>query len=167
MADWQITPEDRWEIQDLYARYAWGIDLADADMALSAFSKDAFFDHLWQGRVHGHDAIRKNLESLWYDRQSWWYGRQHIMNTHLMTPRDDGKIDCKCFFQILQFNVEYRNNFVFGIGTRQDVIVKEDGKWLFEQLHVNAWTDMSEVPWQGELTMKSKTGAPATKETAQ
>lgn len=167
MADWTITPQDRIEIMDLYARYAWGIDLADTPMALSAFSRAAWFDHLWQGRVQGHDAIAKNLESLWYDRQSWWYGRQHIMNTHLITPRDDGRIDCRCFFQILQFNVEYRNNFVFGIGTRQDVIVREDGQWLFENLHVNAWTDMSEVPWQGELTMRSKTGAPATKATAQ
>lgn len=161
MPDWKLTAEDRLEIQELYARYAWGIDLADHELALSTFTEDAWFDHLWQGRVQGHDAIRKNLESLWYDRQSWWYGRQHMMNTFIMDPRDDGKVDCRCFFQILQFNVEYRNNFVFGIGTRQDVIRKEGGKWLFEQLHVNAWTDMNEVPWQGEIVMKGKGGGKA------
>jgi hypothetical protein len=36
-----------------------------------------------------------------------------------------------------------------------------DGKWRFEQLHVNAWTEMKEVPWQGEIVMKGKGGAPA------
>jgi len=162
MADWRLTAEDRLEIQELYARYAWGIDLADTDLALSTFTQDAWFDHLWQGRVQGHEAIRKNLESLWYDRQSWWYGRQHMMNHFIMDEREDGKVDCRCFFQILQFNVEYRNNFVFGIGTRCDVIRRDtDGKWRFEQLHVNAWTEMKEVPWQGEIVMKGKGGAPA------
>ncbi len=34
---WQLSALDRAEIQELYARYAWGIDLADLDMALSTF----------------------------------------------------------------------------------------------------------------------------------
>ena len=31
MANWKLTAEDRLEIQELYSRYAWGIDLADAE----------------------------------------------------------------------------------------------------------------------------------------
>ena len=77
---WQLSALDRAEIQELYARYAWGIDLADLDMALSAFTQDASFDHLWQGKVQGHAAIAENLKSLWYGRQHWWIGRQHLMN---------------------------------------------------------------------------------------
>jgi hypothetical protein len=156
MADWKLSAKDRLEIQELYARYAWGIDLADIDLALSTFAEDAFFDHLWQGRVQGHEAIRKNLESLWYDRQSWWYGRQHMMNTFIMDPlEEEGTARVRCFFQILQFNVEYRNNFVFGIGTRDDRVSKESGRWLFKSLHVNAWTAMDQVPWKGEVLLKN------------
>ncbi len=89
-ANWSLSALDRLEIQELYARYAWGIDLGDAEMALSTFAEDAWFDHLWQGRVQGHEAIRKNLESLWYDRQSWWYGRQHMMNHFIMDALKKG-----------------------------------------------------------------------------
>jgi hypothetical protein len=42
-------------------------------MVLSAFTEDASFDHLWQGKVKGHAAILKNMEDLWYSRYtgSW------------------------------------------------------------------------------------------------
>ena len=74
---WQLSALDRLEIQELYARYAWGIDLADLDMAMSTFTQDAWFDHMWQGKVQGHAAIAENLKSLWYDRQHRWNCRQH------------------------------------------------------------------------------------------
>lgn len=160
MADWTLSALDRAEIQELYARYAWGIDLADLDMALSTFAEDAWFDHLWQGRVQGHEAIGANLKSLWNDRQSWWYGRQHMMNHFIMDPLEEGRARVRCFFQILQFNVEYRNNFVFGIGTRDDVVARENGKWLFKSLHVNAWTEADQVPWKGDKLLKPRPGAP-------
>ncbi|HTY48360.1 MAG TPA: nuclear transport factor 2 family protein [Steroidobacteraceae bacterium] len=160
-ANWSLSALDRLEIQELYARYAWGIDLGDIELALSTFAPDAWFDHLWQGRVQGHEAIRRNLESLWYDRQSWWYGRQHMMNHFIMDALEEpGTARVRCFFQILQFNVEYRNNFVFGIGTRDDVLARIEGRWVFTSLRVNAWTDMEQVPWKAELRMKPRPTAP-------
>ena len=160
-ADWSLTALDRLEIQELYARYCWGIDLGDAEMALSTFAEDAWFDHLWQGRVQGHAAIKKNLESLWYDRQSWWYGRQHVMNTFIMDPLpEEGTARVRCFFQILQFNVEYRTNFVFGIGTRDDLLARIGGRWVFKSLRVNAWTEMEQVPWKADLLLKPRPRAP-------
>ena len=157
MGDWQLSALDRLEIQELYSRYAWGIDLADADMAMSTFTQDAGFDHLWQGRVEGHAAILENLQSLWNDRQHWWYGRQHLMNHFIMEPRaEEGEADVRCFFQILQFNVDYGTNFVFGIGTRIDHVSKKEGRWLFQSLKVNAWTAMDQVPWKGDILMKGR-----------
>ena len=51
----EIMPaEDRAEIEELFARYAWGIDLADEEQAIATFAEDAEFDHLWQGKVSGH-----------------------------------------------------------------------------------------------------------------
>jgi hypothetical protein len=153
----KLSVEDRLDIQELFAKYAWAIDLADAALVVECFAEDGFFDHLWQGRVQGHAAILKNLEELWYDRQHWWFGRQHIFNTFLMSPmateRGDEAARVKSWFQILQFNTEYRTNFVFGIGTRDDVCVKRDGVWRFLQLYVNAWTSVEAVPWQGKLEL--------------
>jgi hypothetical protein len=154
---WKLTAEDRLEIQELYARYAWGIDLADEELALSTFVADGWFDHLWQGRVQGHEAIRANLRSLWNDRQHWWYGRQHLLNHFIMDPREEqGELDVRCFFQIIQFNVDYHTNFVFGIGTRHDHVTKKEGVWRFQTLKVNAWTAADQVPWKGETIIKAK-----------
>ena len=44
----------------------------------------------------------------------------------------------------------------FGIGTRDDRLIKEDGVWVFKQLLVNAWRSLEDVPWKGELTMKGR-----------
>jgi hypothetical protein len=149
----EIMPaEDRGEIEELYARYCWGIDLADEEQAIGTFAEDAEFDHLWQGKVKGHEAIRENLRKLWYDRQHWWYGRQHLMNHFIMDPRPQGA-RVRCFFQILQWNADYQTNFVFGIGTRDDRLVKRNGRWKFYRLTINAWTAVDQVPWKGERTL--------------
>jgi hypothetical protein len=137
------------------------LDLADLPMALSTFTQDAWFDHLWQGKVQGHEAIAENLKSLWYGRQHWWIGRQHLMNHFIMEPRvEEGEADVRCFFQIIQHNVEYRNNFVFGIGTRIDHVTRREGRWKFQSLSVNAWTQLADIPWQGEITMSRPPQAP-------
>jgi SnoaL-like domain len=152
-----MPAQDRVDIEETYARYAWGIDLADKELALSAFTADASFDHLWQGRVTGHAAILKSLEELWYDRQHWWLGRHHLFNHFLMRPTEEGA-QVRCFFQIIQFNVDYGTNFVFGIGTREDQLRKQEGRWLFHSLKVNAWRALNDVPWKGELRMQSRPG---------
>ncbi|MEI9964277.1 MAG: nuclear transport factor 2 family protein [Caulobacteraceae bacterium] len=158
----KLSAEDRLDILDLFARYSWGIDLADKELVLSCFTDDSFFDHLWQGRVQGRAAILKNLESLWYDRQSWWYGRQHLFNHQLVEPitteAGEPGARVKSFFQILQHNVDYGTNFVFGIGTRDDTLVKRDGQWFFLTLYVNAWISRETVPWKGEITMPPRPG---------
>jgi hypothetical protein len=151
-----MPAQDRVDIEETYARYAWGIDLADKEMLLSAFAEDGGFDHLWQGRAEGHEQILEAMQELWYDRQHWWYGRHHLFNHFLMKPTGEGA-RVRCFFQIIQFNVEYGTNFVFGIGTRDDRLVKQaDGRWLFKELFVNAWRTMEDVPWQGDVVMKGR-----------
>ena len=156
----RISAEDRAEIIELYARYAWGLDLADPEMLLSAFAEDAEFDHLWQGKVKGHAAILENMQELWNKRQNWWYGRQHLFNHYIMEPLPAG-VRVRCFFQILQFNVEYGTNFVFGIGTREDLCVKQNGRWVFKTLFINAWRTQADVPWKGELKMVGRPGGGA------
>jgi hypothetical protein len=156
----RISAEDRAEIIELYARYAWGLDLADPDMLLSAFAADAEFDHLWQGKVKGHAAILENMEELWNKRQNWWYGRQHLFNHYIMEPQAEG-VRVRCFFQILQFNVEYGTNFVFGIGTREDLCVRRNDHWVFKSLFINAWRTQADVPWKGDIKMIGRPGGGA------
>ena len=99
--------------------------------------------------------ILENLKELWYHRQHWWLGRQHLFQHFLMTPTAEGA-RVRSMFQILQFNIEYGTNFVFGIGTRDDMLIREDGVWVFKKLLVNAWRSLEDVPWKGDLLMKGR-----------
>jgi hypothetical protein len=157
----RVGADDRAEIVELYARYAWGLDLADTDMLLSAFAEDAEFDHLWQGKVKGHAAILQNMRELWNDRQHWWFGRQHLFNHFIMERRPDAGVAVRCFYQIVQFNVDYGTNFLFGIGTREDVCVQRGGRWVFKSLFINAWRSQADVPWKGEVRLVGRPGGGA------
>jgi SnoaL-like domain len=145
----KMSVEDRLDIMELFARYAWAIDGGDIEGVLDCFAEDGSMDHLWQGKLTGHAAIRRAFEELWYDRPSWWAGRQHLANHFIITREGEGA-RVKAFFSILQFNVEYRTNFVFGIGTWDNYCVKRNGKWVFQEETINAWTDRSTVLWEGE-----------------
>jgi len=157
-----VSADDRGAIIETYARYAWGLDLADADMLLSAFAEDAEFDHLWQGKVKGHAAILANMRELWNDRQHWWFGRQHLFNHYIMERQSDASVKVRCFFQIMQFNVDYGTNFVFGIGTREDLCVQRGGRWVFKTLFINAWRSQADVPWKGEVKLVGRPSGPGT-----
>jgi len=156
-----VSADDRGAIIETYARYAWGLDLADADMLLSAFAEDAEFDHLWQGKVKGHAAILENMRSLWNDRQHWWFGRQHLFNHFIMERQPDESVQVRCFFQIAQFNVDYGTNFLFGIGTREDLCVQRGDLWVFKSLFINAWRAQADVPWKGENHLVGRPSGPA------
>jgi SnoaL-like domain len=146
----KISVEDRLDIQELFARYVWALDMGDADAFVDCFTADGCFDHLWQGKMHGRDAIRRAVQELWYDRPSWWYARQHLANHFLMNREGQG-VRVKAFFSIMQYNVDYRTNFVFGIGNWDNLCVKEaDGVWRFQLVVINAWMDRDKVPWKGE-----------------
>ncbi len=145
----KLPVEDRLDIQELFARYAWALDLGDAEGVLDCFTDDCLFDHLWQGKIQGRENITRALEELWYERPSWWVGRQHLANHFLIERQADDAARVRAFFSILQFNVYYRRNFVFGIGSWDNRCVKRDGIWRFKELHVNAWRDANEIPWLG------------------
>jgi ketosteroid isomerase-like protein len=145
----KLPVEDRLDIMDLFARYYWALDLGDAGTAADCYAEDAEFDHLWQGERRGREAIVQAFEELFYERPSWWYGRQHALSNILISKEGDGA-RVKAFFQILQHNVYYRTNFVFRIGTVDVRCVKRDGEWKFASFAINAWREPEDVPWQGE-----------------
>ena len=73
-----MPAEDRAEIEELFARYAWGIDLADEEQAINTFAEDAEFDHLWQGKVRGHAAIRLHVNAWTGVDQIPWKGERTL-----------------------------------------------------------------------------------------
>jgi hypothetical protein len=156
----KLSVEDRLDIIELFAKYAWGINTGDIEGVLACFAEDGYLDHLWQGKLQGHDKIRRAFEELWYDRPSWWFGRQHLANHFLITREGEGA-RVKAYFTIVQFNVDYRTNFVFGIGNWDNLCVKRDGRWVFMSMFINGWTDRDKVPWKGDA--RAYNGPPVTR----
>jgi SnoaL-like domain len=149
----KLSVEDRLDIEELFAKYCWGIDTGDVELVLSCFAEDGFLDHLWQGQVMKKD-IPGALKELWYDRPSWWIGRQHRANHFLIEPNKEGA-RVRAFFSILQHNIDYNTDFVFGIGHWDNQCVKRDGAWLFKVVCVHAWRGRDGVPWVGDERAKS------------
>jgi hypothetical protein len=145
----KLSVEDRLDIMDLFARYYWALDLGDAEGAAACYAEDGWFDHLWQGKREGREAIVSAFEELYYDRPSWWFARQHSLN-NLVISREAGGAHVKAFFSILQHNVYHRTNFVFRIGTVDVRCVKRDDEWQFASFSINAWREPEDVPWQGD-----------------
>jgi SnoaL-like domain len=155
----KLSVEDRLDIMELFAKYAWGIDTGNLDAVVATFAEDGYLDHLWQGKLQGREALKRAFEELWYDRPSWWIGRQHLAN-HFLITRDGEGARVKAMFSILQYNVDYRTNFVFGIGTWDNFCVKRNGMWVFKSVYINAWTGPDKVPWFGEKQAYSPQPAP-------
>ena len=145
----KLSADDRLDIMELFAKYAWAINFGDDEGVLQCFAEDALLDRLWQCKMAGHEKIRRAFEELWYARPSWWIGRQYLANHFFMEPEGEGA-RVRAFFSILQYNVEYRTNFVFGGGTSDNFCTKRNGKWVFQSLKVNAWMDRNTVLWVGD-----------------
>jgi hypothetical protein len=151
----RLSVEDRLDIQELFARYAWGLNTGDIDAVLACFTEDGALEHPPQGRCQGRDAIRELLEELWYGRPGWFIGRQHLANHFLITAEGEGA-RVKAFFSILQYQSDYESHFVFGLGNWDNYCVKRDGRWLFQTLTVHPW-NKRRAPWVGEDRAKSYT----------
>ena len=144
----KIPVEDRLDIHDLIARYAWALDVGDEAGYLDCFLPDATMEHHPPGKVQGHDAIRGLVHFLWYEHPKDYLGRQHRMSQVLMTPEGEG-VRIKAFWSILQHFADERNE-IYGLGT-WDALARrcEDGQWRLASLYVDIWRG-DNVPWVGD-----------------
>jgi len=155
----ELSVQDRLDIQDLFARYCWGLDTGDIEAVLACFTPDGYLQHPPQGKCVGPDGIRRLLEELWHGRgKNWFRGRQHT-GCHFVMEPEDGGVRVKGFWQILQYSLDYKSTFVFAIGNWDNSCVKQDGKWLFRALRVTAWVSEDTIPWDGRTGIE--TSAPS------
>ena len=156
----RVSAEDRGEIIELYARYAWGLDLADPEMLLSAFAPDAEFDHLWQGKVKGHAAILENMQELWNKRQNWWFGRQHLFNHYIMEPQPKACGSLLLSDPAVQRRIRHELR-VRHRHARGSCASNITGVGCSRPCFINAWRTQADVPWKGEIKMVGRPGGGA------
>jgi len=155
----KIPVEDRLDLHDMIARYAWALDVGDVEGYLDCFVEDAVMEHHPPGRVVGREGIRKLTDFLWYEHPKSYLGRQHRMSQVLMTPEgEDARI--KAFWSILQHDVKTEENFIYGMGLWDALATKcEDGEWRLKSLYVDIWRG-GNVPWVGDKRAWTKNDAP-------
>jgi 3-phenylpropionate/cinnamic acid dioxygenase small subunit len=145
----KLSVEDRFDLHDLIARYAWALDVGDVDAYLDCFFEDGWIEHHPPGRCEGRAAIRKLTDFLWYEHPKSYLGRQHRMSQVLMTPEGDG-VRIKAFWSILQHDVKTQENFIYGLGTWDALAMRDgDGQWRLKTLFVDIWRG-DNVPWVGD-----------------
>jgi hypothetical protein len=151
----KVPVEDRLELQDLIARYAWALDTGDVEGYVDCFFEDGWIEHDPPGLCRGRDEIRKLTEFLWYEHSANYLGRQHRMSQVLMTP-EEGGVRIRAFWSILQHDVFTDQNFVYGLGLWNAVAAKgPDGEWRLKSLIVDIWRGEN-VPWVGEARAWTK-----------
>ena len=137
-----MSAEDRLDIFDLFARYAWAYDCGDADAYAGVFTEDGLLAD--QGDLHavGRTAIREAIKTFFEMRgDSAW---QHH-NAHLRM-QGDGK-DCvvHSYWAVL----EHRPDGGFGVGSLgwyRSVCVRQEAGWFLRER--TFYMDMPKaLPW--------------------
>ena len=155
MARPKVSLQDRADLHDLIARYAWALDTGDVDGYVDCFFEDGWIHHDPPGLCQGRDAIRKLTQFLWYEHSSNYLGRQHRMSQVLMTPEASG-VRIRAFWSILQHDVFTDQNFVYGLGLWNALAAKDvDSEWRLKSLTVDIWRG-KDVPWVGDKRAWSK-----------
>lgn len=123
-----MTAEDRLDILDLFARYAWAYDCSDAEAYAGTFAPDGVLVG-GQLRVQGRPAIREAIKAFFEMRgTSLW---QHY-NDHLRMQGNDRECTVWSYWAVLEHHRPDR----FGVGRLGHYFsrcVKVDGRWCFKE----------------------------------
>jgi len=133
-----LTPslEDRALIEELFARYAWTLDVADTDGFVDCFTPDAVFDDVV--RAVGHDQIRRLMRRKYHENPTF-AGRQHWVGQFIFDPDESAPDRCR----VRSFAaVSVRRDVgvsLFWTGYYDDIVQKVDGRWVFAVKQAYRW----------------------------
>lgn len=131
-----MTPEDRFAVEDLLARYAWVLDTGDYETYSSLYTPDGVFAAVGGGEHKGRDALREfareqigqttrgnrhhNTQVLFEETGEDWC-RLRSYSTHIYQPEPGGP------------------GVIRRQGWYRDLCVKVDGEWYFAERRWGEW----------------------------
>jgi 3-phenylpropionate/cinnamic acid dioxygenase small subunit len=120
-----LTAEDRFEIQDLYARYAYTFDDADADAWSALFTPDGRFAPPGVEPVIGTTALRAFVAS----RSSDMPGMRHVI-ANVLIEADGADVRGRAYF--VCYRLDGDGSFrLRNFGRYFDKLARSDGSWRF------------------------------------
>jgi 3-phenylpropionate/cinnamic acid dioxygenase small subunit len=132
--------EDRAQIEDLQARYAFAMDFRDPETCARTFTEDAVLDY---GTVHlkGRAAIQESVARMAKIAQDEAakdtsglrpsVGRHNISN--IVVKIEGNKAVGRAYWFYYSNNNPTRTGTLLGYGHYEDEMVKVDGQWLFSK----------------------------------
>lgn len=130
-----LSIEDRFAIQDLYARYCAYVDTYDIERWADTFTEDAVLDSYQRhdGRAaiaaYGRILVEKRDTKPWVSRQHW--------TNNLVVEGDDKTASALCYLVVVGKSKATGEFAVFTQGTYQDDLVKAGGAWKFKRRKLN------------------------------
>lgn len=135
----RLSVEDRLDIQELLARYAWTFDMGDVDGFVACFTEDAILceDAFEEpDRWTGADGIRA-MAQFFFSRPSF-PGRQHHV-THILIEGNDDAAVVRSFCLVTDckgeppFPVRFAGHYL-------DEVVRTDLGWRFRSRLIRDWS---------------------------
>jgi hypothetical protein len=125
------TLEDREQIRELYARYAFTIDYGPYDEWVRCFTVDGVFDSPRLGRHEGHEGLTK-FTSTYKASHGDAQVRHMMTNVTFRIEGDMAKGGC----YLTYYHCKNGKAILQAIGRYQDELRKVDGDWLFQYRRV-------------------------------
>jgi uncharacterized protein (TIGR02246 family) len=143
-----LTAEDRLDIQDLYARYAWALDTGDVEELVNSFLSDGVLETSAGDRIIGRDAIRAWGEARFAAPNA--AGSQHAAG-HLLIRGDGERCSVKSYWATLTYDqADETKRAVGSIGYYLDDCAKRDGIWYFRERNFKPWSGKY-LPWKSPM----------------
>jgi hypothetical protein len=120
---------ERLKINELYARYAWGLDTKDIENWADLFMADGSIEMPDVGRFTGRAEIVRYGHLLTDDPA--YPGRQHWVNQTVLEG-DESQAVANSYGMITYRDADGKSS-VRGTGRYRDVLVKHEGRWKFRE----------------------------------
>lgn len=130
---------DRLEIHELTARYAWSLDTGDEDAFVECFCRDG--ELVWDvfesaGRWRGAAALRRFIG--YFRQRPESAGRQHHVSNLIVTPMTSGaRARSYVAVALRNANGPHALNVM---GYYEDELQRENGRWLLSRRFIRDWS---------------------------
>jgi len=125
------TWEDREQIRELYARYAFTIDYGPYDEWVKCFTPGGVFDSPRLGRHEGHEALKK-FTTTYTGSHGDAQVRHMMTNVTFRIEGDMAKGGC----YLTYYHCKAGKATLQAIGRYEDELRKIDSEWLFQYRRV-------------------------------
>ena len=141
----RMSAEDRLDIFDLFARYAWSYDTGDAPGMAALFTEDGAMEGMDGRRFQGRDAIAGFCQEFIGGPK--FRGTQHF-NDHLRIDGDGGSCAVRSYWMSVRWDPDSDQRYIKNMWHYHSRCVKLDDTWYFRE-RVNRFWGGDKPPWAG------------------